>query len=178
MKVTVAATQIACTNKLEENLQSAERVIRQAASKGANIILIQELFSSLYFCQDQIPENFELAYEIGQSPAVKKFQELARELNVVLPCSIFEKANYAHYNTIVIIDADGSILGKYRKTHIPDGPGYEEKFYFNPGDTGFKVFHTKFGCIGCGICWDQWFPECARSMALLGADLICILYII
>lgn len=162
-------------DSFDENIATAEKAIRKAVSMGANIILIQELFSSLYFCQDQTEKNYDLAFEVESHPAVLKFRELAKELHVVLPCSIFERANCAHYNTVVMIDADGTILGKYRKTHIPDGPGYEEKFYFNPGDTGFQVFKTQFGCVGVGICWDQWFPECARSMALLGADLLCIL---
>ena len=171
-EVTVAATQMACSNDIDKNVSNAEKLVRQAASKGAQIILIQELFESQYFCMDQKEELFELSKPFDNHPTIKKFSELAKELKVVLPVSFFEKANRAHYNSVAIVDADGSILGKYRKSHIPDGPGYQEKFYFNPGDTGFKVWNTKYAKIGVGICWDQWFPECARSMALQGADIL------
>jgi N-carbamoylputrescine amidase len=172
MKVTVAATQFACTENREENLATAERLIRAAAAKGANIILIQELFETPYFCKDHSPKYFDLAREMTDSPAVKRFQALARELRVVLPASVYEKAGNAFYNSVAIVDADGSVLGTYRKAHIPESPGYHEKFYFSPGDTGFRVWRTKFGTIGVGICWDQWFPETARAMALLGAELL------
>jgi N-carbamoylputrescine amidase len=172
MKVTVAATQFACTENREENLATAERMIRAAAKQGANIILIQELFETPYFCKDHSPKYFDLAREMADSPAVKRFQALARELNVVLPASVYEKAGNAFYNSVAIVDADGSVLGTYRKAHIPESPGYHEKFYFSPGDTGFRVWRTKFGTIGVGICWDQWFPETARAMALLGAELL------
>ena len=171
-EVIVAATQMACSNDTDKNVSNAEKLVRQAASKGAEIILIQELFESQYFCMDQKEELFELSKPFDNHPTIKKFSELAKELKVVLPVSFFEKANRAHYNSVAIIDADGSILGKYRKSHIPDGPGYQEKFYFNPGDTGFKVWNTKFAKIGVGICWDQWFPEAARSMVLSGAELL------
>ncbi len=171
-EVTVAATQMACSNDTDKNVSNAEKLIRQAASKGAQIILIQELFESQYFCMDQKEELFELSKPFDNHPTIKKFSELAKELKVVLPVSFFEKANRAHYNSVAIVDADGSILGKYRKSHIPDGPGYQEKFYFNPGDTGFKVWNTKYAKIGVGICWDQWFPEAARSMVLNGAELL------
>ncbi len=171
-EVTVAATQMACSNETDKNVKNAEKLVRQAASEGAQIILIQELFESQYFCMDQKEELFELSKPFDNHPTIKKFSELAKELNVVLPVSFFEKANRAHYNSVAIIDADGSILGKYRKSHIPDGPGYQEKFYFNPGDTGFKVWNTKYAKIGVGICWDQWFPEAARSMVLSGAELL------
>ena len=171
-EVTVAATQMACSNDTEKNVSNAEKLIRQAASKGAQIILIQELFESQYFCMDQKEELFELSKPFENHPTINKFSELARELKVVLPVSFFEKANRAHYNSVAIVDADGSVLGKYRKSHIPDGPGYQEKFYFNPGDTGFKVWNTKYAKIGVGICWDQWFPEAARSMVLSGAELL------
>jgi len=171
-EVTVAATQMACSNETDKNVSNAEKLIRQAASKGAQIILIQELFESQYFCMDQKEELFELSKPFENHPTIKKFSELAKELKVVLPVSFFEKANRAHYNSVAIVDADGSILGKYRKSHIPDGPGYQEKFYFNPGDTGFKVWNTKYAKIGVGICWDQWFPEAARSMVLSGAELL------
>ena len=171
-EVTVAATQMACSNDINKNVSNAEKLVRQAASKGAQIILIQELFESQYFCMDQKEELFELSKPFDNHPTIKKFSELAKELKVVLPVSFFEKANRAHYNSVAIVDADGSILGKYRKSHIPDGPGYQEKFYFNPGDTGFKVWNTKYAKIGVGICWDQWFPEAARSMVLNGAELL------
>ena len=171
-EVTVAATQMACSNEIDKNVSNAEKLVRQAASEGAQIILIQELFESKYFCMDQKEELFELSKPFDNHPTIKKFSELAKELKVVLPVSFFEKANRAHYNSVAIVDADGSILGKYRKSHIPDGPGYQEKFYFNPGDTGFKVWNTKYAKIGVGICWDQWFPEAARSMVLSGAELL------
>ena len=171
-EVTVAATQMACSNDTDKNVSNAEKLVKQAASEGAQIILIQELFESQYFCMDQKEELFELSKPFDNHPTIKKFSELAKELKVVLPVSFFEKANRAHYNSVAIVDADGSILGKYRKSHIPDGPGYQEKFYFNPGDTGFKVWNTKYAKIGVGICWDQWFPEAARSMVLNGAELL------
>ena len=171
-EVTVAATQMACSNETDKNVSNAEKLVRQAASEGAQIILIQELFESQYFCMDQKEELFELSKPFENHPTIKKFSELAKELRVVLPVSFFEKANRAYYNSVAIVDADGSILGKYRKSHIPDGPGYQEKFYFNPGDTGFKVWNTKYAKIGVGICWDQWFPEAARSMVLSGAELL------
>ena len=171
-EVTVAATQMACSNETDKNVSNAEKLVRQAASEGAQIILIQELFESQYFCMDQKEELFDLSKPFDNHPTINKFSELAKELKVVLPVSFFEKANRAHYNSVAIVDADGSILGKYRKSHIPDGPGYQEKFYFNPGDTGFKVWNTKYAKIGVGICWDQWFPEAARSMVLNGAELL------
>jgi len=171
-EVTVAATQMACSNETDKNVSNAEKLVRQAASEGAQIILIQELFESQYFCMDQKEELFELSKPFDNHPTIKKFSELAKELKVVLPVSFFEKANRAHYNSVAIVDADGNILGKYRKSHIPDGPGYQEKFYFNPGDTGFKVWNTKYAKIGVGICCDQWFPEAARSMVLSGAELL------
>jgi N-carbamoylputrescine amidase len=171
-KVTVAATQMACTPSAHENIARAEKLIREAAAKGAQIILIQELFETPYFCQDQIHEFFDLAKPLEENEAVRHLAPIARELGVVLPVSVFERAGQSFFNTIVIIDADGSVLGHYRKSHIPDGPGYSEKFYFSPGDTGFKVWQTKYAKIGVGICWDQWFPECARAMALMGAELL------
>jgi N-carbamoylputrescine amidase len=172
MIVTVAATQFACSDDREENLATAERLIRRAAAQGANIILIQELFETPYFCKDHRSDFFAIASSMEESPAVRRFQALARELNVVLPASVYEKAGNAFYNSVAIVDADGSVLGTYRKAHIPESPGYHEKFYFSPGDTGFKVWRTKFGTIGVGICWDQWFPETARAMALLGAEIL------
>jgi N-carbamoylputrescine amidase len=170
--VTVAATQMACSWDTDENIATADRLVREAAAKGANIILIQELFETPYFCQDQMAEFHALAHPLEGNPLVGHFARLAADLGVVLPVSYFEKAGKAHYNSLAIVDADGTVLGNYRKSHIPDGPGYQEKFYFSPGDTGFKVWKTRFGTIGCGICWDQWFPEAARSMALMGAEIL------
>ncbi len=171
-KVKVAATQMACTSDSQHNILNAEKLVRKAAQSGANIILLQELFENLYFCQVERPEFMEFATELENNPALKHFQKIAKELAVVLPISFYEKKNNAKYNSLAVIDADGTIIDLYRKSHIPDGPGYEEKFYFNPGDTGFKVFHTKFAKIGIGICWDQWFPETARCLALQGAEII------
>lgn len=171
-KVKVAATQMSCSWNREEVLDKAEKLVRKAAAEGANIILLQELFETPYFCQKQKFEYFDLAKPLSENTAVKRFAEVAKELQVVLPISFYEKAGNTAFNTIAIIDADGTILGTYRKTHIPDGLPYAEKFYFTPGDTGFKVWKTKYADIGVGICWDQWFPEAARSMALLGAELL------
>jgi len=168
-KVTVAATQMPSG---PNNLDVAEKLVRDAAKAGANIILLQELFEGNYFCQKQKEKNHQLATTVDENPAIKRFSDVARELGVVLPISFFERCNNAYYNSLAYIDADGKNLGVYRKSHIPDGPGYSEKFYFNPGDTGFLVFDTAFGRIGSGICWDQWFPECARVLALRGAELI------
>ena len=171
-KVKVAATQMSCSWNREEVLDKAEKLVRKAAAEGANIILLQELFETPYFCQKQKFEYFDLAKPLSENAAVKRFTEVAKELQVVLPISFYDKAGNTAFNTIAIIDADGTILGTYRKTHIPDGLPYAEKFYFTPGDTGFKVWKTKYADIGVGICWDQWFPEAARSMALLGAELL------
>ena len=171
-KVKVAATQMSCSWNREEVLDKAEKLVRKAAAEGANIILLQELFETPYFCQKQKFEYFDLAKPLSENAAVKRFTEVAKELQVVLPISFYEKAGNTAFNTIAIIDADGTILGTYRKTHIPDGLPYAEKFYFTPGDTVFKVWKTKYADIGVGICWDQWFPEAARSMALLGAELL------
>ncbi|CAM6087568.1 unnamed protein product [Calypogeia fissa] len=171
-EVGVAAMQFTCTDDVNTNVDKAEKMVREAAAKGANIVLIQELFEGYYFCQAQREDFFGRARPREGHPTIQRMQKLAKELNVVIPVSFFEKANCAHYNSIVIIDADGTDLGLYRKSHIPDGPGYQEKFYFNPGDTGFKVFQTKFAKIGVAICWDQWFPEVARSLALMGAEVL------
>ncbi|OCN02624.1 N-carbamoylputrescine amidase [Clostridium sp. W14A] len=170
--VVVAATQMSCCDSTEKNLMKADRMLREAAGRGAQIILLQELFETPYFCQMEDPAVYGWACETERNPAVRHFREVAKELGVVIPVSFYEKKNNARYNSIAIIDADGSLLGVYRKSHIPDGPGYEEKFYFSPGDTGFRVWETKFGKIGVCICWDQWFPEAARCMALLGAELL------
>jgi N-carbamoylputrescine amidase len=170
--LTVAATQFACNWNLPSNLDTAEALVRQAAGQGAGLILIQELFAAPYFCIEERPEYFALAQPFAGNPLIARFADLARELGVVLPCPYFEKAGQAFFNSCAMIDADGQILGNYRKTHIPQGPGYEEKFYFSPGDTGFKVWETAAGRVGLAICWDQWFPECARAMALMGAEIL------
>jgi N-carbamoylputrescine amidase len=172
MKITVAATQFASTEDRAENLNIAERLIRDAAAQGANVVLIQELFETPYFCKDHTPEYFATARTIEESPAVERFRTLARELNVVLPTSIYERAGNAFYNSVAMVDAGGALMGTYRKAHIPESPGYHEKFYFSPGDTGFKVWKTKFGSLGVAICWDQWFPESARAMAVMGAEIL------
>ena len=171
-QVTVAATQFACSWDIPNNIAEAKELVRAAAAKGANVILLQELFETPYFCQDQCAEHFGLAKSFKNNPLIADFAGLAKELGVVLPISFFEQAGRAHFNSLAVIDADGSVLGLYRKSHIPAGPGYQEKFYFTPGDTGFKVWQTRFGVIGCGICWDQWFPEAARAMALMGAEVL------
>src|SRR6202790_3915416 len=170
--VTVAATQMACSWDRDANMARAEKLIREAAGRGANVVLIQELFETPYFCKDHSPQHFELAKPLEGHPAVEHFRGLARELSVVLPVSVFEHANNAFYNSLVMVDADGGVLGHYRKSHIPEGPGYHEKYYFSPGDTGFKVFDTQYAKLGVAICWDQWFPESARIMALKGADVL------
>ncbi|MES2969651.1 MAG: N-carbamoylputrescine amidase [Pseudomonadota bacterium] len=171
-QLTVAATQFACTWDLPANADRAEALVRQAAAKGAQVILIQELFAAPYFCITERSEYFALALPMEGHPLIARFADLARELGVVLPLSFFEKAGQAHFNSLAMIDADGRVLGRYRKSHIPQGPGYEEKYYFSPGDTGFRVWDTAQGRIGVGICWDQWFPECARAMALQGAEVL------
>ncbi|NCA96742.1 MAG: N-carbamoylputrescine amidase [Bacteroidia bacterium] len=168
----VAITQFKMSWNLEENLAKAEKMVRKAAEKGANLILLPELFKSPYFCQKEKYEYFDLAEEMKDSPTISRFQRIAAELKVVLPISFFEKAGNVYFNSLVMIDADGKNLGLYRKSHIPTGECYEEKFYFSPGDTGFKVFKTRFGKVGVGICWDQWFPEVARCLALKGAQVI------
>ena len=170
--VTVAATQMSCSWDRQANIAKAEQLVRQAAARGAQIILIQELFETPYFCQKPNPEYLQMATTVEENPAIAHFSKLAKELEVVLPISFFELSGRARFNSIAIIDADGRNLGVYRKSHIPDGPGYHEKYYFNPGDTGFKVWKTRYATIGLGICWDQWFPECARSMALQGAEIL------
>jgi len=170
--VKVAATQMACGKDTGANILKAEKLVRQAASQGANIILLQELFETEYFCQIEDAALYALATEVENNPAIRHLKGIAKELEVVLPVSFYEKRNNARFNSIAILDADGEMLGVYRKSHIPDGPGYEEKFYFSPGDTGFKVWDTRFGKIGVGICWDQWFPESARCMAVMGAELL------
>ena len=171
-RIVVAATQMSCSWDKEETLKRAENLIRMAAKKGANVILLQELFETPYFCQLEKVEYYDLATTVEENLAIKRFTEVAKELSVVIPVSFFEKRGNTQFNSIVVIDADGTNLGVYRKTHIPHNPQYEEKFYFTPGDTGFKVWNTMYGKIGIGICWDQWFPETARCLALLGAEIL------
>ena len=171
-RVTVATTQFSCSADRTTNIERAEAMVRRAAAAGANVILLQELFETPYFCIDQDVRHFALATTVDENPALRHFAPIARELGVVLPISFFERAGQAFFNTVAMLDADGRVLGTYRKSHIPNGPGYQEKQYFSPGDTGFRVWSTRFGRIGVGICWDQWFPECARAMALQGAELL------
>jgi N-carbamoylputrescine amidase len=168
--VTFAATQFACSWNTKSNIAKAKDLVRAAAAAGANVVLVQELFETPYFCQGQLADHFALAAPAEGNPLIAEMSALAKKLGVVLPVSFFEKAAHAHFNSLAMVDADGRMLGIYRKSHIPDGPGYQEKYYFTPGDTGFKVWQTRFGKIGCGICWDQWFPEAARAMALMGAE--------
>ncbi|MBB3106219.1 N-carbamoylputrescine amidase [Psychrobacter luti] len=170
--VTVATTQMACNWDIQKNIATATDLVTKAAKAGANIILLQELFETPYFCQVHDFDYFKLATSVADNAAIKHFKSLAKELDIVLPISFYEKSGNTFFNSVTVIDADGEILGTYRKTHIPDGIPYAEKFYFTPGDTGFKVWETKYAKIGAGICWDQWFPECARSMALMGAELL------
>ncbi|MCG9637317.1 N-carbamoylputrescine amidase [Vibrio parahaemolyticus] len=170
--VKFAALQLTKSWDLEDNLAKAKKAIREAAQNGANVILPQELFAAPYFCKKQEAKYFELAEETENCRLIKEMSALAKELGVVIPVSYFEKAGNTFFNSLVMIDADGTVLDNYRKSHIPDGPGYSEKYYFSPGDTGFKVWQTKFGKFGAGICWDQWFPELARSLALHGAEAI------
>jgi N-carbamoylputrescine amidase len=170
--VTVAAIQCPLGGSRADNLARVEKHVRDAAARGARVILPPELFEGPYFCREEKPEWFAEARALADDEAVARMREVARELGVVIPVSFFEKAGQAYYNSVAIVDADGAILGVYRKSHIPDGPGYEEKFYFRPGDTGFRVWRTRHGALGVGICWDQWFPESARAMMLLGAELL------
>lgn len=168
--VTFAAAQFACSWDRARNVATAKETIRAAADKGAQVVVLQELFETPYFCQDQLVEYFRLAAPFKDNPLLGEMAELAKALGVVLPISFFERAGQAHFNSLAMIDADGRVLGLYRKSHIPDGPGYQEKFYFTPGDTGFRAWDTRFGRLGCAVCWDQWFPEAARIMALKGAE--------
>jgi N-carbamoylputrescine amidase len=171
--LTVAATQMACGPTRADNLDTMEQLVRQASGEGANLIVPQELFADQYFCQDESSNYFSLAQEYPASSIVQRFQALARELGVVLLIPFFERAGKSFFNSVTVADSDGTLVGRYRKSHIPDGPGYQEKFYFSPGDTGFQVFATSVGVLGVGICWDQWFPECARALALRGAEILC-----
>lgn len=171
-QVKVAALQFSCSKDVQENINKAEKMVREAADNGANIILLPELFERQYFCQEKRYDYYDYALPLEKNPAVNRFKEVAKELGVVIPVSFYERDIDRLFNTVAMIDADGSVLGIYRKTHIPDDHFYQEKFYFTAGDTGFKVFDTRFGCIGVGICWDQWFPETARCMAVQGAEML------
>jgi N-carbamoylputrescine amidase len=168
--VTFAAAQFSSSRDSGVNVTKARNLVREAADQGANVVLLQELFETPYFCQDQNAGHFQFASEFEGNALVAEMAALAGSLGVVLPISFVERAGYAHFNSLAMLDADGSVLGLYRKSHIPAGPGYQEKFYFTPGDTGFRVWRTRFGTFGCAICWDQWFPEAARVMALQGAE--------
>ncbi|MEX1366869.1 MAG: N-carbamoylputrescine amidase [Nannocystaceae bacterium] len=170
--ITAAALQTSYGPDMAACIAKTEALVRQAARKGANVVLPSELFGGIYFCTQQDPKWFATAHPVGEHPCVLAMQALARELEVVIPISFFEKDGPHYYNSVAIADADGTILGVYRKSHIPDGPGYQEKYYFRPGDTGFKAWKTRVGTIGVGICWDQWFPESARAMMLAGAELL------
>lgn len=170
--ITVAAVQSKISAKLSENIEKMTHFVREAASKGANVILLPELFEGPYFCREEKDEFFDWAKPFEGHPTIRHFQTLAKELNVAIPVSFFEKDGPQHYNSLAMVNEKGDVLGLYRKSHIPDGPGYEEKFYFRPGNTGFKVWPTSFGVVGVGICWDQWYPECARAMMLQGAEIL------
>ncbi len=171
-QITAAAIQMYCNRTSSENLETAEKMVREAAASGGQVILLPELFENRYFCQERNYNSYKLALPLRENPAVCRFRRVAQELRIVLPVSFFERDGNTTYNSVAMIDADGSVLGVYRKTHIPDDHFYQEKFYFTPGNTGFQVWDTAFGKIGVGICWDQWFPEAARCMALLGAQLL------
>lgn len=170
--VTVAAVQMYCNRSREENIEVADRLVREAAARGAQIVLLPELFETWYFCQERNYASYGLAATLEDDPAVRHFRKVAAECKLVLPVSFFERDENVTYNSVAVIDADGRVLGVYRKTHIPDDHFYQEKFYFTPGNTGFRVWDTVYGRIGVGICWDQWFPEAARCMALMGAQLL------
>lgn len=170
--ITVAAIQTAFGPDMTANIVKTEASIREAAKLGAQVVLPPELFQGIYFCSKQSPKWFETAYPVTEHPCVLALKKLAKDLNVVIPISFFEKDGPRYYNSVAVADAGGEILGLYRKSHIPDGPGYQEKYYFRPGDTGFKAWKTKHGTIGVGICWDQWYPECARALVLAGAEVL------
>ncbi|MGS1017362.1 N-carbamoylputrescine amidase [Allosphingosinicella humi] len=171
-QVTVAALQLAFSDDVAENIEAVSALVREAAAKGAKIILPPELFEGHYFCRTQDEDHFARALPVGEHPAVLAMQSLAKELKVYIPTSFFEADGHHHYNSLAMIGDEGELMGVYRKSHIPDGPGYSEKFYFRPGNTGFKVWKTRYGTIGVGICWDQWYPETARAMMLMGADIL------
>ena len=168
----VSAVQMSMSEDKESNIAKAKNLVRESASNGAQIILLPELFEGLYFCKDMDKKYFSWAKPLENNQLIKQFLDLAKELKVVILVSYFEKAKDEYFNSLVVVDSDGTVMDNYRKTHIPDGPGYEEKFYFKPGNTGFKVYDTAYGKIGVGICWDQWFCETARALALMGAEII------
>ncbi len=170
--IKVAAVQMTCLGTVSDNIEKAAGFVKAAAKKGANIILLSELFETKYFCQERNYNYYNLATAIDDNSAVTYFKDICKQLQVVMPVSFFERSGNTTFNTVAVINADGSILGTYRKTHIPDDHFYQEKFYFSPGDTGFKVWDTAYGRLGVGICWDQWFPEAARCMALMGAEIL------
>jgi N-carbamoylputrescine amidase len=170
--ISVAAMQLAFTNDMIRDIAAVAALVENAAQQGANIILPPELFQGHYFCKDQREEFYSLAYPVTQHPAVVEMQKLSKALKVFIPASIYERDGPHYYNSLAMIDDSGDIMGVYRKSHIPDGPGYQEKFYFRPGNTGFKVWNTRYGAVGVGICWDQWYPEVARAMMLMGADIL------
>lgn len=171
-KITIGAVQMRCSHSVQENIEKADRMTREAAARGANIILLPELFERPYFCQERRYDYYHYAKPVMENDAVRHFMKAAAELQVVIPVSFYEKDGTRLFNSVAVIDADGSLLGVYRKTHIPDDHYYQEKFYFTPGDTGFKVWETRYGKVGVGICWDQWFPETARCLALNGAEML------
>jgi N-carbamoylputrescine amidase len=171
-ELSVAVMQASFSGSVEENVARVEKLVRQAAAKGAKVVLPPELFEGPYFCRQEKDEFFAWARPFEGHPTVARMSALARELGVVIPVSFYERAGQAYYNSLAMVDADGTVMGLYRKSHIPDGPGYEEKFYFRPGNTGFKVWKTKVGTLGVGICWDQWYPEAARAMTLMGAEVL------
>ena len=170
--VTIAAVQMQCSDVVGENIEKADAMVRQAAGQGARIILLPELFERPYFCQERRYEYYSFAKPVLENDAVCHFQAVAKELGVVIPVSFYEKDGCSLYNSVAMLDADGSLMGVYRKTHIPDDHYYQEKFYFTPGNTGFRVWDTRYGKVGVGICWDQWFPETARCLTLAGAEMI------
>ncbi len=171
-EVTIAALQLALSDDIDANIEAVSVLVREAAGKGAKIILPPELFEGHYFCKVEDEGEFSRARPLAEHPAVLAMRKLAKELKVYIPTSFFEQDGPHYYNSLAMIDDEGEVMGVYRKSHIPDGPGYEEKFYFRPGNTGFKVWNTRYGTIGVGICWDQWYPETARAMVLMGADIL------
>jgi N-carbamoylputrescine amidase len=171
-RIVVAAVQCPLGGPREDNIARVEALVREAAAGGANVVLPPELFEGPYFCREEKPEHFAEARSVEEDEAIARLRVVARELGIVVPVSFFERAGQAYFNSVAMVDADGAVLGIYRKSHIPDGPGYEEKFYFHPGDSGFRVWPTRFGTLGVGICWDQWFPETARAMMLMGAEVL------
>jgi N-carbamoylputrescine amidase len=171
-KLTVAALQLAFTDCIEDNIAAVSELVREAAAKGAKLILPPELFEGHYFCRTQDESHFSRALPVEQHPVVEAMRKLAAELQVYIPTSFFEAEGHHHYNSLAMIDDQGAVMGVYRKSHIPDGPGYSEKFYFRPGNSGFKVWKSPYGTIGAGVCWDQWYPETARTLMLMGAEIL------